>query len=59
MISHSIHCITVLVVTYCPRHTQWVYFVCTYPGAPWIRLPDATPICIAAARAVCDGGDDV
>eukprot|EP00736_Rhodelphis_marinus_P003529 Rmarinus@m.7559 len=31
---------------------KYNYFVCSYPGAPWVELPDVTPQQIQAARQI-------
>ncbi|KAJ3415351.1 Radial spoke head protein 4 A [Chytridiales sp. JEL 0842] len=31
---------------------KYVYYVCSYPGAPWTRLPDVTPEHLQAARKI-------
>lgn len=31
---------------------KYVYYVCHYPGAPWVRLPDVLPEQIQAARQI-------
>ncbi|CAN9497482.1 unnamed protein product [Ophioblennius macclurei] len=32
---------------------KFVYYVCSEPGLPWVRLPPVTPAQICAARTIC------